>query len=366
MVVESLGIPTDASQPIAIASLVIAVIAAAAVVYREWLHSLIFKPDLRIEFSLDAPISRDTLIEWSSPSQLPINKKAFWPRIRVTNKGRTVARKCEGILAEVRNPDGTLDNRYDPLILRWAIAPINRGLEPLDIAQGRQVDLNTFTTIDGETNAPFATFPDPRGIPLHLDPGDHWLRIVIYGDNFPPVEIGYAVHWDGKDYKNIAMKEMKQEPTDADTWPFKKPLLLEEASKEPPATESRGTKGKRTWVSGIWKPIVVYILILLFVAAIWSGVTGGISLAGDLFGSGPFWAVVALGCALVLIMQYGKAILVLLLLMGAFLLFSSFHSPPYEELGNWVRSTMDVSLYAAALTVLALAVAVAQILKPRK
>lgn len=92
----------------AIASLVIALIVAAGVVYREWVHSLIFKPDLRTEFSLDKPISRETIVAWP-PSPEPSNwKKAFWPRIRVTNKGKSVAKKCEGILAEVRLPDGTL------------------------------------------------------------------------------------------------------------------------------------------------------------------------------------------------------------------------------------------------------------------
>jgi hypothetical protein len=197
---------------IAIASLIISFLVACAVVYREFLHEWLFRPNLQVEFSLNEPISRETL--------LINNKKGFWLRLRITNNGRSAAQRCEGVLAEVRRPNGTLDERYDPLILRWAIAPINKGLEPLDIASGRQVNLNIFTTIENERSAPFATYPDPRGVPLSLEPGDYWFRIIIYGDNFKPVERGYAVHWDGKDYKKIAMQEMKEHPNDAKAWPY--------------------------------------------------------------------------------------------------------------------------------------------------
>jgi hypothetical protein len=194
----------------AIASLIIASLVAIAVIYREFIHDWVFRPELEVEFSLNEPISRETL--------LMNGKKGFWSRLRVKNNGRIAAQRCEGILAEVRVPDGTLDKRYDPLTLRWAIAPIHKGLEPLDIACGRQVDLNIFTTIEGESEAQFATYPDPRGIPLFLEPGDYWLRIIIYGDNFKPVERGYAVHWDGKDYRKVAMQEMNERPSGTSNW----------------------------------------------------------------------------------------------------------------------------------------------------
>ena len=84
----------------------------------------------------------------------------------------------------------------------------------------RQVELNVFTTIENESLAPSATYPDPRGVPLSLVPGDYWLRIIIYGDNFKPIERGYAVHWDGKDYGKIAMQEMSEPPNDAGAWPY--------------------------------------------------------------------------------------------------------------------------------------------------
>ena len=91
---------------IAIASLIISFLVACAVVYREFLHEWLFRPKLQVEFSLNEPISRETL--------LVNNKKGFWPRLRITNNGRRAAQRCEGVLAEVRRPDGTLDERYDP------------------------------------------------------------------------------------------------------------------------------------------------------------------------------------------------------------------------------------------------------------
>ncbi len=78
----------------AIAALIISFLVACAVIYREFLHNQIFNPNLQIEFSLNDPISWETLL---------INgKKGFWLRLRVTNNGRSATRRCEGILAEVR------------------------------------------------------------------------------------------------------------------------------------------------------------------------------------------------------------------------------------------------------------------------
>ncbi len=205
----------------AIASLIISLLVACAVIYRDVIRDWWFEPQLEIKFSLDEPISRVTTVEWSSGiSSSKQYKNAFWPRLRIKNTGGSAARRCEAVLAEVRKPDGTLDKRYDPLILRWAIAPISRGLEPLDIAREREVDLNIFTTVEGNSDALLATHPDPRGIPLHLEPGDYWISIVIYGDNFKPVKRGYAIHWDGKDYGKVAMQEMNSVPSETTIWPW--------------------------------------------------------------------------------------------------------------------------------------------------
>jgi len=204
-----------------IASLTISILVAIAVVYRGFIHDWFFKPNLEVTFSLDEPISRETIVLWPPWALEPAQRKsAFWPRLKVTNAGRGTARRCEGILAEVRDCDGNLVKKYDPLKLRWAIAPINKGLEPLDIARDRQVDLNIFTTFKDVSNADFATYPDAVGVPLFLEPGDYWLRIVIYGDNFKPVGRGYAVQWDGKDYKGVKMQEMSKMPNSTSHWPW--------------------------------------------------------------------------------------------------------------------------------------------------
>jgi len=207
---------------IAIISLIVSSLVATAVIYKVFIDECLFRPKLEVTFSLKEPISREAVVNVQiPPSEPPKHERAFWPRLRVRNRGSRVARRCEGILAEVRNPSGELDKRYDPLTLRWAIAPISRGLEPLDIARNRPIDLNTFFTIEGDPKAQFATHPDPRGMPLYLEAGDYWLRIVIYGDNFKPVERGYAVHWDGNDYKGVDMREMNEKPSGTTHWPWR-------------------------------------------------------------------------------------------------------------------------------------------------
>lgn len=208
-------------DPIAIASVVASAVVAVAVIYRDIFRSWFFRPKLEITFSLERPASRLTTIEWPlGTSALSRWKGAFWPRLRFINKGRSVARKCEAILAEIRRPDGSLDERYDPVTLRWAIAPKSKGLEPLDIACDRQVDLNTFTTIEGQGFAHFATHQDPRGIPLGIEPGDYWFCIKIYGENIKTVSQGYAVHWDGEDYRRVDMIEMNNPPASLSEWPW--------------------------------------------------------------------------------------------------------------------------------------------------
>jgi hypothetical protein len=207
-------------DPIAIASVVASAVVAVAVIYRDVFRSWYSKPKFDVKFSSEEPVSRVTNVEW--PPGLGQEKRAFWPRLRIVNTGRSVARRCEAILAEVRSPDGSFNKVYDPLALRWAIAPISGGLEPLDIARGRQVDLNTIILIEGERVAYFATHKDPTGFPLYFEPGDYWIRITIYGDNFEPVSRGYAIHWDGKDYRRVDMIEMNNPPTSLAEWPLER------------------------------------------------------------------------------------------------------------------------------------------------
>lgn len=215
---------------ISIISLLISSLVAIAVIYREFIHDWLYRPKLEIIFSLEEPISRERVFgRLGEPPQ-----KHFWQRLRVKNNGRGVAWRCEGVLAEVRNPRGELVTRYEPLSLEWAIFKYEGGIEPMDITPGKFVDLNILITIE---NTPHAIFPTGvRGDPYYhdlskapfsageyLEPGDYWLRIVIYGKNFKPIERGYAVHWDGKNYKGIDTQEMNEMPKVANKWPW--PIL---------------------------------------------------------------------------------------------------------------------------------------------
>lgn len=207
---------------LALVSLIISGIVACVVVYRDLIRPRIVRPQLEVQFSLKEPISRQTLVNRPTAPDESKFCWAFWPRLRVINVGKATARKCEGVLTEVRTPDGMLDTRFDPLTLRWAIALPQEASAPLDIAPKRTVDLNTVTTIDGEAYAYLAVHRDARYAPMYLEPGDYWFRVVIYGENFKPVSRGYALQWDGKNYMDIRMQEMNEQSSEH-CWPW--PLL---------------------------------------------------------------------------------------------------------------------------------------------
>lgn len=210
-----------------IAALVVSISVAIAVIYREFIHDWFVRPKMEVTFSLEKPISCETIYEYRLGGEL----KAFWPRLRVKNNGKSMARRCEGILTEVRNPKGELITRYEMLPLRWAILPYARGSELLDIASKRVVHLNTLFIIQGWQEAYLVTTTWMGGLSEVIDssiypkeyfePGDYWLRIVIYGDNFHPVERGYAVHWDGMNYKEVGIKEMNEKPSATSYWPWR-------------------------------------------------------------------------------------------------------------------------------------------------
>ncbi|MFC2009079.1 hypothetical protein ACFLUT_03395 [Chloroflexota bacterium] len=186
-----------------IASIIVSAIALLLVIYRDVIREHIYRPQIRVDFSLDEPISRGVnvgfpVIPLDSPRESYIR---FWTRLRVTNKGRSTAKHCEAVLAEVRSSDGSLDTRYDPLVLRWAISPEPEGLRPLDLAPGRQVDLNLLMTEQDGRTVSIVTHTDPIGAAVTFQPGEYWFKVSIYGDNFAPVEHGYALRWDGSHYK---------------------------------------------------------------------------------------------------------------------------------------------------------------------
>lgn len=220
---------------IVIVSLIISIIAVVAVVYREFIHDLVYKPKLEVTFSLDEPISREETLLMPQPPPEVVMRDVFVIRLGIKNTGRVLARKCEGILSEVRNHKGELITRYEPLPLRWAISPHDRGLQPLDIASKRVVYLDLLFTLKDSRWAFLPTtikkgyhsedFPFEKMVSTIkgeacFEPGDYWLSIAIYGDNFGPVEKGYAVHWDGKNYKGIDMQEMNEKPSAISPWPW--------------------------------------------------------------------------------------------------------------------------------------------------
>ena len=71
----------------AVISLIISSLVAIGVIYREFIHDWVFRPNLKLTFSLEEPVSRETTVEWPPETPLPSQwKAAFWPRLRVKNE----------------------------------------------------------------------------------------------------------------------------------------------------------------------------------------------------------------------------------------------------------------------------------------
>jgi len=210
----------DDRMDIARISIAISIAVAIAVIYREFIHDWVYRPRIKVIFSSGEPISHEIIYHLTTHEL-----KETWRCLRVKNCGRVLAWKCEAILCEVRNPKGELITRYEPLRLIWAISRYHREAQLLDIAPKRVVDLYIFSITEGAPQA-FLVPRDPGEAVSpedYFEPGDYWLKIVIYGDNFRPVEKGYAVHWDGKGYKGIGMQEMNKMPSSTSHWPW--PIL---------------------------------------------------------------------------------------------------------------------------------------------
>jgi len=84
------------------------------------------KPKLEIEFRQAEPYCR----KWPATSDIWAGQIwRYWIRIKVTNKGKGVAKKCKGKLVDIKKikDDGSLEQfqPFDPVILRWIDYPEN-------------------------------------------------------------------------------------------------------------------------------------------------------------------------------------------------------------------------------------------------
>lgn len=168
-----------------IAAVVVAIVLSVASLISKWWK----KPNFTIDLKSEEPYCRVTeLARYNINQQLA---KAYWIRLKVTNSGKSVAKKCEGKLTKIINlPAGTERQDFDPIVLHWVGASTD---EPIDINMGEYEYLDLIHTVDDLPDNFFirgvGLTDDLRGINLAPPRVDCYLQVELYGANVKPKKI---------------------------------------------------------------------------------------------------------------------------------------------------------------------------------
>ena len=148
----------------------------------------------------------------------------LWIRVRVTNSGRSVAKRCLAKLVSVADGHGVELESFDPTQLNWAGASWEaRPFETIDLDRGDYEYLNVLLTQASNENIYFAgtelpwTACEKRGITGKLPPGVYVLKITVYGDDVDPQTKHLALLWGGNDKDDVAV-ELHDGLDDAKGW----------------------------------------------------------------------------------------------------------------------------------------------------
>lgn len=172
------------------------------------------KPKFKMEFDNVQPFCRETTLAEAISVEgvtAPIPPKlGYWLRLRVTNSGKSVAKRCIGKLVKVMNDSGRELTNYDPVTLHWVgTSWEDVPFRPIDLNQGEYEFLDVFVTrTDFPDRAFICTDTYLRGIPKDLSPSTYRIQITIYGDNVEPRTKEHRLIWAASNYRDIRLEEI--------------------------------------------------------------------------------------------------------------------------------------------------------------
>jgi len=196
-----------------VSALVMAIIIFCIEIVKPWW----LKPRIIIEFNNEKPFCRHATVEGTTREQ-------YYVRIRVKNKGKSVARRLRGKLVDAIGKDGVSHKDFDPLFLHWTTIEPPRGLdrlnyqlsvrylEAIDLNRGEWDYLDVFIREKGkEELIEIATTKTPRAClkELHITDEIEYVKITIYGANVDPRTETYKLVWSGAKYDQIRMVPTK-------------------------------------------------------------------------------------------------------------------------------------------------------------
>jgi hypothetical protein len=163
-----------------------AVILALLTIFIGAIRRHLNKPILEVTFENQEPYCRETQVTVALPVG-HAKDRGYWLRLRVRNRGRSIARHCQGKLVSITEPVGDSRTDFDPIVLQWVTSnnPIDIGKEEfeyLDVLHSVKTRPDVFF-IGANTSRP----AEETGINLTPPRQDYLLRIVIYGENADPL-----------------------------------------------------------------------------------------------------------------------------------------------------------------------------------
>ncbi len=166
------------------------------------------KPKFSVDFDNKKPYCRETTLVQKQVQPPDKHIPAYWLRLKVTNSGSRLARRCIGKLVKVTGASGKKPLDYDPCVLHWVgtsgdeIPLSSIDLNPKDY---EYLDI-LYTRQDIPKKAFICKDLLPRGVYSWFEPGRYSLEITIYGDNIEPETRKYRLTWGATDYKDIKLK----------------------------------------------------------------------------------------------------------------------------------------------------------------
>lgn len=196
--------------------------AVLVALYLELIKNWLKRPILNVTFKNKPRWKVETVVLNNVP--LP----AIWFRIKVENKGKTLAEGVKGKLIEIYHPDGkTRREDIDPMELHWTgiksptIDLIPEEFEYLDIFHVyKEIDQSRYKNVLSEKGLQesddfwqldrlhlYTTDRTPRNVTFDPERDDYFLRITIHSANADSVQKTYRIRNSKKDL--IKMEEVK-------------------------------------------------------------------------------------------------------------------------------------------------------------
>ena len=176
--------------------LIINILVSANLLYvvmmKEQIHVMGKRTKLSIEFERDNP----AFIVHLTPTP-PVACESRIVRLKINNNGSYIAKKCQGILDEIRNEKGEILYRCAPTLLHWSLTDPNT-VTFMDIS--KYWFLEVAHAMENSRDLFIATiFGGGHGMMQNrLLPGTYVFTITICSENADPESVRLRIDWGGK------------------------------------------------------------------------------------------------------------------------------------------------------------------------